>query len=71
MISYQCMNQIVRHFILFKKSISSSIVLGRQKSKFALSILRHEIPEKFHIDINTPDTKHKCYIELTDGSTQI
>jgi len=46
-------------------------LIGRQKSKFALSILRHEIPEKYNIDTNIPETKHKSYIELIDGSTQI
>jgi hypothetical protein len=65
------MNQIVRHFININIIIISSIVSGRQKSKFVLSILRHEIPEKFNINYDTPETKHKCYIELADGSTQI
>jgi hypothetical protein len=46
-------------------------LIGRQKSKFALSILRHEIPEKYNIDTNIPETKHKSYIELIDGSIQI
>ncbi|CAF1185184.1 unnamed protein product [Rotaria sordida] len=43
----------------------------RSKSKFALAILRHEIPEKYNIDIDISQTKHKCYIELPDGSSQI
>ncbi|CAF2587518.1 unnamed protein product [Rotaria sp. Silwood2] len=43
----------------------------RPKSKFALAILRHEIPEKYNIDIDISETKHKCYIELEDGSSQI
>ncbi|CAF1074187.1 unnamed protein product [Adineta steineri] len=43
----------------------------RQKSKFILSVLRHEIPQKYNINIDIPETKRKCYIELIDGSTQI
>jgi hypothetical protein len=46
---------------------NNSTLLGRPKSKFALSIVRHEIPEKYNI----PETKHKSYIELIDGSIQI
>ncbi len=46
-------------------------LIGRQKSKFALAILRHEIPEKYNVHINIPETKHKYYLELFDGSTQI
>ncbi|CAF4146915.1 unnamed protein product, partial [Rotaria sp. Silwood2] len=43
----------------------------RQKSKFIFSILRREIPEKYNIDIEIPEIKSKCYLELTDGSSQI
>ncbi|CAF3407872.1 unnamed protein product [Rotaria socialis] len=43
----------------------------RPKSKFVLAILRNEIPEKYNINIDISETKHKCYIELTDGSSQI
>ncbi|CAF0916249.1 unnamed protein product [Rotaria sordida] len=43
----------------------------RQKSKFIFSILRREIPEKYNIDIEIPEVKHKCYLEMTDGSSQI
>ncbi|CAF4673219.1 unnamed protein product [Rotaria magnacalcarata] len=47
------------------------VLLGRPKSKFVLAILRNEIPEKYNINIDISETKHKCYIELTDGSSQI
>jgi hypothetical protein len=39
--------------------------------KFVFSLLRAQIPEKYNIDIEIPKTKHKCYIELTDGSSQV
>ena len=45
--------------------------IGRPKSKFALSIFRHEIPEKFNVDLNTTETKRKSSIQLADGTTQI
>jgi len=47
------------------------LFIGKLKSKFVLSILRCEIPEKFHVDMEFPENKHKSYIELPDGSTQI
>ncbi|CAF0886668.1 unnamed protein product [Rotaria sp. Silwood1] len=43
----------------------------RQKSKFIFSILRREIPEKYNIDIEIPEIKKKCYLEMIDGSSQI
>ncbi|CAF3387992.1 unnamed protein product [Rotaria socialis] len=43
----------------------------RQRSKFIFSILRKEIPEKFHIEIEIPQIKNKCYLEMLDGSSQI
>ncbi|CAF1409745.1 unnamed protein product [Adineta ricciae] len=45
---------------------------SRQKrAKFVLSIVRREIPEKYNINIEIPETKKKCYVELPDGSSQI
>jgi hypothetical protein len=44
---------------------------GRQKSKFIFSLLRREIPENYNVEINVPENKHKCFMELTDGSVQI
>jgi len=43
----------------------------RQKSKFIFAILRKEIPEKYDIQIEIPENKHKSYLELIDGSIQI
>jgi hypothetical protein len=54
-----------------RKTAVSFILIGRPKSKFALAILRYEIPEQYNINIDTPETKSKCYIEFVDGSRQI
>jgi hypothetical protein len=43
----------------------------RQRSKFVFPILRKEIPEKYDIQIEIPENKHKSYLELIDGSIQI
>ncbi|UJR24563.1 hypothetical protein I4U23_005938 [Adineta vaga] len=43
----------------------------KQRMKFIFSILRKQIPERYNIDIEIPKTKHKCYIELIDGSIQV
>ncbi|CAF0798425.1 unnamed protein product [Didymodactylos carnosus] len=43
----------------------------RQKSKFILSILRHEIPEPYSCDIEIPTNKKKYYLELADGTIQL
>lgn len=62
---------IVSQILFSLDSMIFSNLVGRQKSKFALSILRHEIPDKFQLDPNASDAKHKRSIEFPDGSTQI
>jgi hypothetical protein len=64
------MNQQVRQFIQERNRFYRRFLEG-QKSKFIFSILRREIPEPYNIDIELPENKHKCYMELTDGSVQI
>ncbi len=62
------MNQIRSHFINQQK-YRLICSYRTTKSKFVLSILPHQITEKYYIDMNIPGTKHKCCIELVDGST--
>jgi len=57
--------------LLMRKTAVSFTLIGRPKSKFALAILRYEIPEQNKINIDIPETKSKCYIEFVDGSRQI
>jgi len=49
----------------------SSFEIERQRSKFILSLLRREIPERYSIEIHIPESKHKSYLELIDGSIHI
>ncbi|CAF0868614.1 unnamed protein product [Adineta ricciae] len=51
--------------------VSFNELAKKQKTKFIFSILRKQIPERYNIDIEIPKTKHKCYIELIDGSIQV
>ncbi|CAF3567379.1 unnamed protein product [Rotaria sp. Silwood1] len=60
-----------QHYRNKNKFFSLNEYNRRSKSKFALAILRHEIPEKYNINIDIPKTKHKSYLELIDGSCQI
>ncbi|UJR34249.1 hypothetical protein I4U23_021653 [Adineta vaga] len=59
----------------FMKNKNNLLLLNessrRQRAKFVLSILRREIPVKYNINIEIPEMKKKCYIELPDGSSQI
>lgn len=66
------MNQLVKIFFCSKNfNVINFIFLGRQKSKFIFSLLRREIPENYRIEIDIPENKHKCYMELIDGTIQI
>ena len=50
---------------------SSLISLEKTRSRFILSILHGEIPEKYHLDMDFPDGKHKYLLEFSDGSLQV
>ncbi|CAF3758096.1 unnamed protein product [Adineta steineri] len=61
----------IRHLRNKTNLLSLNEIARKQKMKFIFSLLRKQIPEKYTIDIEIPKAKHKCYIELIDGSIQI